>query len=98
LDSFTGAPVGFHTDSFNRNFVGGGVENNLNIFGITAPGWFMKTEYRAAYYDRKNIDALSDVGNLPAPANLAFKPLVQTISTSLVYRFNWGGAPIQAKY
>ena len=33
---------------FNRNgwFVGGGVENNLNIFGITAPGWFMKTEYR----------------------------------------------------
>jgi outer membrane immunogenic protein len=90
LDSFTGAPVGFHTDSFNRN--------NLNIFGITAPGWFMKTEYRAAYYDRKNIDALSDVGNVPAPANLAFKPLVQTISTSLVYRFNWGGAPVQAKY
>ena len=34
-------------------FVGGGVENNLNIFGITAPGWFMKTEYRAAYYDRR---------------------------------------------
>jgi len=100
LDSFTGTPVGFHTDSFNRNgwFVGGGVENNLNIFGITAPGWFMKTEYRAAYYDRKNIDALSDVGNVPAPANLAFKPLVQTISTSLVYRFNWGGAPVQAKY
>ena len=38
--------------SFNRNgwFVGGGVENNLNIFGITAPGWFMKTEYRSAFY------------------------------------------------
>ena len=26
-----------------------------------------------------------------------FHPLVQTISTSLVYRFNWGG-PIVAKY
>ena len=40
--------------SFNRSgwFVGGGVENNLNIFGITAPGWFWKTEYRASYYDR----------------------------------------------
>jgi outer membrane immunogenic protein len=27
-----------------------------------------------------------------------FKPWVQTISTSLVYRFNWGGAPLVAKY
>ena len=41
------------TPSFNKGgwFVGGGVENNLNVFGISAPGWFMKTEYRAAYYD-----------------------------------------------
>lgn len=99
LDSFTGLPVGFHTNAFNSNgwFIGGGVENNLNIFGINSPGWFMKTEYRAAHYDRKNIDALSDVGNVPAASNLAFKPWVQTISTSLVYRFNWTG-PVVAKY
>ncbi|HET6839111.1 MAG TPA: porin family protein, partial [Bradyrhizobium sp.] len=45
------------TPSFNRNgwFVGGGVENSLNIFGISAPGWFMKTEYRAAFYDRATL-------------------------------------------
>ena len=51
LDSNTRYRVGLHTDSFNTQgwFVGGGVENNLNIFGINAPGWFMKTEYRAAY-------------------------------------------------
>jgi outer membrane immunogenic protein len=99
FDSFSGAPVGFHTGSFNRNgwFVGGGFENNLNIFGITAPGWFMKTEYRAAYYDRKDINELSDVGNLPAATTLAFKPWVQTISTSLVYRFNWSG-PVVGRY
>src|SRR4030081_3754311 len=38
------------TPSFRRDgwFVGGGVENSLNIFGIEAPGWFMKTEYRSA--------------------------------------------------
>ena len=44
----TGNPSGLHTNSFNTGgaFVGGGVENNLNIFGISAPGWFMKTEYR----------------------------------------------------
>jgi outer membrane immunogenic protein len=47
----SGTPTGLHTNSFNRGggFVGGGVENNLNIFGISAPGWFMKTEYRLAY-------------------------------------------------
>ena len=49
-------PVGAHTNSFNTNgwFIGGGVENNLNIFGITAPGWFMKTEYRSSFYDNNS--------------------------------------------
>ena len=56
LSAVSGAPVGDHTNSFNRNgwFIGGGVENNLNIFGITAPGWFMKTEYRSAFYNSKS--------------------------------------------
>ena len=100
LTNLAGTPAGVHTDSFNRNgwFVGGGVENNLNIFGISAPGWFMKTEYRAAYYDRKDIAVRADVTNLATTDAIAFKPLVQTVSTSLVYRFNWSGAPIQAKY
>jgi outer membrane immunogenic protein len=95
----TGAPAGVHTNSFNRNgwFVGGGVENNLNIFGITAPGWFMKTEYRSAFYDRKDIAVRTDVGNLATTDTISFKPWVQTISTSLVYRFNWTG-PVVAKY
>jgi outer membrane immunogenic protein len=73
------------------------VENNLNIFGINAPGWFMKTEYRAAYYGRQNITEFVDGTNLPTGHDISFKPWVQTISTSLVYRFNWGG-PVVAKY
>jgi outer membrane immunogenic protein len=99
LSAFTGTPSGLHTNSFDRNgwFVGGGVENNLNIFGISAPGWFMKTEYRAAYYDKKNISELIDGTNAPLGADITFKPFVQTISTSLVYRFNWTG-PVVAKY
>jgi outer membrane immunogenic protein len=94
-----GAPAGVHTDSFNNNgwFVGGGVENNLNIFGISAPGWFMKTEYRAAYYDRKNVNIRFDGTNALTTDSVSFKPWVQTISTSLVYRFNWTG-PVVAKY
>jgi outer membrane immunogenic protein len=99
LGTFSGLPVGAHTNSFNRNgaFIGGGVENNLNIFGISAPGWFMKTEYRAAYYGNKNISELVDGSNALVGRDIAFKPWAQTISTSLVYRFNWTG-PVVAKY
>ena len=99
LNTFSGLPVGAHTNSFNRNgvFVGGGVENNLNIFGISAPGWFMKTEYRLAYIGNKAVSEKVDGTNVLVGRDINFKPLVQTISTSLVYRFNWGG-PVVAKY
>jgi outer membrane immunogenic protein len=87
------------TPSFHRNgwFVGGGVENSLNIFGIAAPGWFMKTEYRAAEYQRVNLGE-SFVGGGLTGNGISVRPIVQTVSTSLVYRFNWGGAPVVAKY
>jgi outer membrane immunogenic protein len=102
-----GLPTGVvtTTPSFRRDgwFIGGGVENNLDIFGITAPGWFMKTEYRSAFYDRISLPTTVAPGNpFGGPVGLTglaitFKPWVQTISTSLVYRFNWGG-PLVAKY
>ena len=96
-DTRTINPTTYGTPSFNRQgfFVGGGVENNLNIFGITAPGLFMKTEYRAAYYNGIDLPDTSPTGGVQS--SIHFKPLVQTISTSLVYRFNWGG-PVVAKY
>jgi outer membrane immunogenic protein len=95
--SITGAPSALSTKSFHQDgvFVGGGVENNLDIFGISAPGWFMKTEYRAAYYERTNLQ--ETIAGVPAATTLTFKPLEQTVSTSLVYRFNWTG-PVVAKY
>jgi outer membrane immunogenic protein len=99
---FLGTPIGtgWHSDGFDRSgwFLGGGVENSLNFFGWNAPGWFMKTEYRVAQYDTIQIAQRSDVTGLSVGNNIAFKPIVQTISTSLVYRFNWGGAPIAARY
>ena len=98
FNTITGAPVG-STNGFDRSgwFVGGGVENNLNIFGITAPGWFMKTEYRSAFYDTKNITEFG-AGGVGIGRDITFKPWVQTITTSIVYRFNWGGGPVVAKY
>jgi outer membrane immunogenic protein len=99
MDTRTGAATTAHSNSFSLNgwFVGGGVENNLNMFGISAPGWFMKTEYRTAFYNTKNISELSNVTGLPLGTDITFKPWVTTISTSLVYRFNWSG-PVVAKY
>ncbi len=96
-----GNASGFGTPSFNRNgwFLGGGVENSLNFFGWSAPGWFMKTEYRLAQYDRIVLpDTNPSFTPVAVAASITFKPIVQTISTSLVYRFNWGGAPIAARY
>jgi outer membrane immunogenic protein len=93
VSTITGAPNGT-TEGFDRAgwFVGGGVENNLNFFGISAPGWFMKTEYRSAYYDTKNISEFED--GAPNGRDITFKPWVQTITTSLVYRFNWSGPAV----
>jgi len=97
--TLAGFPTVIHTNAFDLNggFVGGGVENNLDIFGITAPGWFMKTEYRAVYYGNKNVNELFNGTNALVGRDIAFKPLVETVQTSLVYRFNWTG-PVVAKY
>jgi len=98
FNTATALASGLHTDGFDRSgwFVGGGVENNLNIFGITAPGWFMKTEYRSAFYDTKRITEFTTAG-VAIGDDISFKPWVQTITTSIVYRFNWSG-PVVAKY
>jgi outer membrane immunogenic protein len=100
LNTASGLASGLHTNSFSSNgwFVGGGVENKLALFGFLGPNWFMKTEYRAVYNNSKNINELSDLTGLSNGRDITFKPFTQTISTSLVYRFNWTGAPVMSKY
>jgi outer membrane immunogenic protein len=97
--NLAGVPQGIHLNSYNRNgwFVGGGVENSLSFFGISSPGWFMKTEYRSAFYNAKTNSELFDGTNVAVGRDLRFNNWNQTISTSLVYRFNWTG-PVVAKY
>jgi outer membrane immunogenic protein len=94
-----GSPSGYAIPklSFDGWFLGGGVENSLDFFGISAPGWFMKTEYRVAEYGRKSANVLDNGGPSADGDVIAFKPYVQTVSTSLVYRFNWS-APVSARY
>jgi outer membrane immunogenic protein len=103
VQAFNGSPFvpGLHTNSFNSTgwFIGGGVENSFDFFGINFPGLFMKTEYRVAQFGTTQIGQLSDTTGLPVLGlnNISFHPQVQTISTSLVYRFNWGG-PVVGRY
>jgi outer membrane immunogenic protein len=105
VDSATGAPsngnfANAHTNSFNSTgwFIGGGVENSFDFFGINFPGLFMKTEYRVAQFGTTQIGQVSNATGLPVLDNISFHPVVQTVSTSLVYRFNWGGPPVAARY
>ncbi|RVC66846.1 MAG: hypothetical protein EOS81_26355 [Mesorhizobium sp.] len=58
--------------------------------GISSPGWSMKTEHRFADYGRKSAGMYVTATGAPDSA-IAFKPTVQTLSFSLVYRFNEAG-------
>jgi outer membrane immunogenic protein len=57
----------------------------------------MKTEYRASYFNSVGLTE-STLAGVPTTAVVQFKPFEQTVSTSLVYRFNWSGGPVVAKY
>jgi outer membrane immunogenic protein len=81
--------IGSHT--YHGWFVGGGTEIALSgLFGIQLPtGLFWRSEYRFSSFSSADLPVLD-----PAGFQLGFQnmhPYVQTITTSLVYRFNWWG-------
>jgi outer membrane immunogenic protein len=82
-------------------FVGSGFEYQLDFL----PGLFVKSEGRAAWYDRRDsrLSCVSvgtqcaGVGPDPFGNIDSRKMVTYTAKTELVYRFNWGG-PVVAKY
>jgi outer membrane immunogenic protein len=93
-----GTPVSFvgaHT--YHGGFVGAGTEIALSGFlGLPLPaGLFWRSEYRFATYNGATLPVFATSGApltiFGANAVENFKPYVQTISSSLVYRFNWLG-------
>ena len=81
--------------TFNGFFIGSGFEYQLDFL----PGLFVKSEGRAAWYDRKDSrNTCQSVGTLCPVANGldpfgnidSRRPIVYTAKTELVYRFNWG--------
>jgi outer membrane immunogenic protein len=86
VSSITGAPAGLSTAAFWKTgwFVGGGTETSLS--GILPVGWFWRSEYRYDYFDTTNVSLIG--AGVPV-ATMGFHPVVQTLSTSIVYKFNW---------
>lgn len=62
-------------------FLGGGLEVAMH------GGWFWRSEVRYSDYSK---DLRSEtVGGVPV-ANLKFDPVVETATSEIVYKFNWG--------
>jgi outer membrane immunogenic protein len=86
VSSITGAPLGLTSAAFWKTgwFLGGGTETSLSP--ILPVGFFLRSEYRYSYFSTTNVP----VTFAGAPAfTMGFHPVVQTLSTSLVYKFNW---------
>jgi outer membrane immunogenic protein len=82
-----GTASGFATPEFTTDgwFLGGGTEASLSLFG---GGWFWRNEYRYARYETSSLPEVNLATGAAANA-ISFKPDVQTVTTQLVYKFNW---------
>jgi outer membrane immunogenic protein len=74
-------------------FIGTGYEYNLGWF----PGLTWKTEYRYADYGSRTDTIFVVPGGAPSFTSHSHL-YTQTLRSELVWRFNWGGAPIMSRY
>jgi len=77
-------------------FIGAGDEYALSFL----PGLFWKTEYRYSEFDRANVSVnfTPAFGGGPTGFSMSEKLREHSVRSELVYRFNWGGAPVAGKY
>jgi outer membrane immunogenic protein len=71
-------------------FIGGGTEISLSgLFGLPLPsGLFWRSEYRYSSFNSANLPLTGDV--VPGFSE-HMRPNVQTITSALVWKFNWWG-------
>jgi len=90
------APTGLDipATTYNGWFLGGGTETSLaGFFGLgLPPGLFLRSEYRYSRYSSQDVPiVVTATGALTGTGEHATKD-VQTITTALVWKFNWGGS------
>jgi outer membrane immunogenic protein len=85
VSNITGVPVGTAAAFWKTGwFLGGGTETSLS--GILPVGFFLRSEYRYSYFNTTNVPVFT--GGFQA-LTIGWHPVVQTLSTSLVYKFNF---------
>ena len=82
------APTGESTPAFTTSgwFVGGGVETTFDALGMLGKGWFWRSDYRYASYSSKTVT--EKFANGVPDQNISFKPVVQTVTSSVIFKFN----------
>jgi outer membrane immunogenic protein len=91
-----GIAIGAYTDqrTYKGWFLGAGDEYALSFL----PGLFWKTEYRVSEFNRESNALFRTSTGLPTTFSEDSRKWVQTVRSELVYRFNWGGGGVVAKY
>ena len=92
-----GTFIGFLPEhTFHGWFIGSGYEYQLGFL----PGLTWKTEYRFAEYQSDTLALLNRPGfSLGGGITVDSRKFVQTVTSSLVWRFNWfGGGPMAGRY
>jgi outer membrane immunogenic protein len=76
-------PGVFHRNDYSAGgwFIGGGLEVAMH------DGWFWRSEVRYSDYSK---DGIAETVNGTPFATLKFDPVVETATTEVVYKFNWG--------
>lgn len=98
--------------SYDGWFFGGGTEYALDMDWIPIRGLFWRNEYRYAGFSSKNVPLLNssgapytsgsgicdiEFGGLCAGFDEHMHKDVQTITSGLVWRFNWSGGPVASR-
>jgi outer membrane immunogenic protein len=78
-------------------FIGGGTEYALNMPWMPIHGLFWRTEYRFAEYQTADVPIFVTATSAPFGVAEHVSPYVQTITSGLVWRFNFGG-PLASRY
>ena len=96
VNSFAGAPTSFFTPAItvHGGFVGIGTEYALAGTLGFGPGWFWRNEYRYASYSSKSFTDTNGAGGVQN--DITFKPVVQTVTSEIVYKLNTGGQSYRA--
>jgi outer membrane immunogenic protein len=96
LSVFNGVPrnLAISKHTYSGWFLGTGYEYGIGWL----PGLFWKTEYRFADYGSERVQIFSTLTGLPTGDSIDSHKRVHTVRSELVWRFNFGGGGVVARY